>query len=70
MRVTTEEAQSVTLEVSLEEAGHIAADILSKESAAGKAAVAVAHQLQDQGLFLKPVVSDRTEWAGPDKLTQ
>jgi len=67
MRVMTEEVHSVVFELSLEEAGHIAADILAKEKPAGVAAVAMANLFRDQGLFLEPTVSSRMEWAGPDE---
>lgn len=67
MRVLIEEPQSVTLELSLVEAGHIAADLLGKPKLAGPALVSVARALQDEGMFLEPIVSQRMEWAGPDK---
>jgi len=66
MRIKTEEANAVTIELDAEEAGLIAADILSKEKSAGTDAVTVANLLRDQGFFLEPVVSTRMEWAGPD----
>lgn len=67
MRVLIEEPQSVTLEMSVMEAGHIAADLLAKPKPAGPEAVAVAKALRDEGIFFEPAVSKRMEWAGPDK---
>ncbi len=67
MRVLIEEPQSVTIEMSLAEAGHIAADLLAKPKPAGPEAVAVAKALRDEGVFLEPTVSKRMEWAGPDE---
>lgn len=67
MRVLIEEPQSVTLELSVVEAGHIAADLLAKPKPAGPEAGAMAKALRDEGVFLEPAVSSRTEWAGPDE---
>lgn len=67
MHVVREEPQAVMLELSLVEAGHIAADILAKPTPAGPAAVSVARALQEEGIFLEPAVSQRMEWAGPDE---
>lgn len=66
MHVVREEPQAVTLELSLVEAGHIAADLLAKPTPAGPAAVSIAQALQAEGLFLEPAVSPRVEWAGPE----
>jgi hypothetical protein len=67
MRVLVEEPQSVTLEMSLAEAGHIAADLLAKPKLAGPDAVAMAKALRDEGIFFEPTISKRMEWAGPEK---
>lgn len=67
MRVLREEPQAVTLELSLVEAGHIAADLLAKPTPAGPAAISLAKALREEGIFLEPAVSQRTEWAGPDE---
>ena len=66
MRIKTEEAQAVVIELNVTEAGHIAADILSKATAAGTAAAGLGALLRDAGFYLEPEVSMRTEWAGPD----
>ena len=69
MHIRTEGSDFVVLDVSLEEAGRIAADILSQEAIAGDKALAVAHKLREAGFYLRPVVSGRSEWAGPDRVS-
>lgn len=66
MRIKSEEKAAVTIVLDAEEAAHIAADILAQPEAAGTVAVALATLLRDQGFCRAPVVSQRTEWAGPD----
>jgi len=66
MRVQVEGSDFVVLELSLDEAAHLAADILGQEKRAGEGAVALAHKLAEAGLCTKKTVSNRSEWAGPD----
>ncbi len=66
MRIKNEDKDSVTLELSAAEAGRIAADLTGHTQIAGDQALALARLLRDQGYFLEPAVSARTEWAGPD----
>ncbi|MHB1609250.1 MAG: hypothetical protein ACYCTF_01630 [Acidiferrobacter sp.] len=65
MHIRTEGSDFVVLDVSLKEAGRIAADILSQEAIAGDKALAVARKLREAGFYLQPAVSGRSEWAGP-----
>ncbi len=67
MYVKSEEAQAVVIELSASEAAHIAADLDGKLGRVGKEAEALMTLLRDNGFFRKLAVSQRTEWAGPDK---
>ncbi|MDA8391174.1 MAG: hypothetical protein M0Z76_10680 [Gammaproteobacteria bacterium] len=66
MHIKREEADSVTVELTAAEAGHIAADLMENAALAGADGQALARLLKDQGYFLKLAASPRTEWIGPD----
>lgn len=68
MRVKTEGSDFVEIELTADEAGRVAADILAQQKISGEAAVAVAEKLENEGLYSKPSVPHRMEWAGPDDL--
>ena len=65
MYIKSEDADSVTLELTATEAGHIAADLLDNKDLAGEQAQALAELLKKQGYFAKLETPPRTEWGGP-----
>lgn len=66
MRVKVEGSDFVELELTADEAGRVAADILAQQKISGESAVTAAQKLEDEGLYCKPEVPHRMEWAGPD----
>ncbi|MDA8361358.1 MAG: hypothetical protein M0Z44_05085 [Gammaproteobacteria bacterium] len=66
MHIKREDTDSVTLELTATEAGHIAADLTENTAVAGSEGQTLAKLLKDQGYFLALSSSPRTEWIGPD----
>lgn len=66
MRIKSEGSDFVELELTADEAGRVAADILAQQKISGETAVAVAQKLENEGLYSKPAVPHRMEWVGPD----